>query len=175
MAVELSVEDLIEYTDWERDKWYEFLRARGDALLNVGVGPNGDGRFESVGDVVRLIFSAEKRYIDRLSGRTLTETSFVARDRVEALFQFGAESRKDLKEFITSFPGERWDERLELRLANSTIIATPRKIVVHTLLHEIRHWPQIATLLRLNGIVAEFRDFLFSPVMGGEVRKQMSA
>jgi hypothetical protein len=58
MAVELSVEDLIEYADWERDKWYEFLRARGDALLNVGVGPNGDGRFESVGDVVRLIFGS---------------------------------------------------------------------------------------------------------------------
>jgi hypothetical protein len=29
MALQLTVEDLIEYTDWERGKWREFLRARG--------------------------------------------------------------------------------------------------------------------------------------------------
>jgi hypothetical protein len=41
---------------------------------------------------------------------------------------------------------------------------------MHTLIHEIRHWAQIATLSRLNGFDVEFRDFLFSPVMGGEFR-----
>lgn len=39
------------------------------------------------------------------------------------------------------------------------------KIVIHVLIHEIRHWPQIATLLRVNGIVADVRDFIFSPVV----------
>jgi uncharacterized damage-inducible protein DinB len=43
---------------------------------------------------------------------------------------------------------------------------TPRKIVVHILLHEMRHWAQIATLLRMNGFAGEMHDFLFSPVMG---------
>jgi uncharacterized damage-inducible protein DinB len=157
MSVQLSLEDLIEYTDWERGKWREFLRTRGDGVLKTGVGPHGDGRFQSVGGMVRHIFSAEKRYIDRLSGRELTDTSSVASDKVEALFDFGAQSRAQLK------------------LMNSTIRATPRKIVVHALMHEIRHWPQIATLLRLNGIVAEFRDFLFSPVMSGDVRREVSA
>jgi uncharacterized damage-inducible protein DinB len=174
MAVQLSVEDLIEYTDWERGKWLEFLQAQGDEALKIGVGPNGDDRFQSVGDVVRHIFSAEKRYIDRLSERELTDTSRVASDRVEALFEFGAQSRNQLKEFVASFPTERWDEDVEFKLMNSTIRATPRKLVVHALMHEIRHWPQIATLLRLNGIVAEFRDFLFSPVMSGDIRRERS-
>jgi hypothetical protein len=31
--------------------------------------------------------------------------------------------------------------------------------------HEIRHWAQIATLLRLNGVVHELHDFLACPVM----------
>lgn len=167
MAVQLMLEDLIEYTDWERGKWREFLRAHGDELLKLGVGSHGDGRFESVGDVVRHIFAAEKRYIDRLSGREITDTSGLASDKSEVLFDFGAQSRKQLKEFIASFPAEQWDEALELNLMNRTIRATPRKIVVHVLMHEIRHWPQIATLLRLNGIVGELRDFLFSPVMSG--------
>jgi hypothetical protein len=90
MAIQLSVEDLIEYTDWERGKWREFLRAHGYELLKIGVGPNGDGRFQSIGHLVRHIFSAEARYIDRLSDRELTDTSHVATDKVEALFEFGA-------------------------------------------------------------------------------------
>jgi uncharacterized damage-inducible protein DinB len=175
MAVQLSVEDLIEYTDWERTKWREFLRARGDEVLKIGVGSNGDGRFQSVGDEVRHIFSAETRYIDRLSEREPTDTSRVASDRVEVLFEFGAQSRRQLKEFVATFPAERWDEDMELKLMNSTIRATPRKIVVHVLMHEIRHWPQIATLLRLNGVVAELRDFILSPVVPGKLRRQIPA
>ncbi|MGC2197205.1 MAG: DinB family protein [Terriglobales bacterium] len=46
------------------------------------------------------------------------------------------------------------------------IRATPRKIVTHVLMHEIRHWAQIATLLRLSGFAVEPQDYLFSPVMG---------
>jgi uncharacterized damage-inducible protein DinB len=47
---------------------------------------------------------------------------------------------------------------------------TPRKIIIHTLLHEVRHWAQISTLLRQNGFKIEFHDFLFSPVLGGELK-----
>jgi len=39
-------------------------------------------------------------------------------------------------------------------------------------MHEIRHWAQIATLLRLQGLTDEFHDFLFSPVLGGEYRRE---
>lgn len=175
MAVDLSVDDLVEYTDWERAKWRDFFAAHGEQALKIGVGSHGDGRFQSVGDVVKHIFSAEQRYIDRLSGRAITDTSSIATDRVDTLFDFGAGSRSRLKEFVATFPSERWDEAFELKLMNSAIAATPRKIVVHVLLHEIRHWPQVATILRLNGIVAGFRDFLFSPVMCGSGRKESSA
>jgi uncharacterized damage-inducible protein DinB len=51
----------------------------------------------------------------------------------------------------------------------------PRKIVVHILLHEIRHGAQIATLFRLNSLVDDLHDFLFSPVLGGAVREQTNA
>jgi uncharacterized damage-inducible protein DinB len=80
-----------------------------------------------------------------------------------------------LNQFIAAFPAARWDEVIELKLMNTTLHVTPRKIVVHVLMHEIRHWPQIATILRLNGIVAEFRDFLFSPVMLTEHHRQSPA
>jgi uncharacterized damage-inducible protein DinB len=163
MPPTLSLEDLIDYTDWERAQWHEFLSGCGDHVLSIGVGSNGDGRFQSVGEVIRHIFSAETRYIDRLSGRELTNSSAIPTDSLEALFQFGTQSRRHLREFIAEFPDAQWEKSRELPLMNTTIQTTPRKIVVHVLLHEIRHWPQIATLLRLNGIAAGFRDYIFSP------------
>jgi uncharacterized damage-inducible protein DinB len=54
---------------------------------------------------------------------------------------------------------------------NSFLTATSKKIVVHILLHEIRHRAQIATLFRMHDLKDGFHDFLFSPLMGGELRR----
>jgi uncharacterized damage-inducible protein DinB len=75
---------------------------------------------------------------------------------------------------VRTFPAQDWDAMQEFKLMNSILQATPKKIIVHTLMHEIRHWAQIATMLRLNGYKAEFHDFLFSPVLGGEIRRETS-
>ena len=172
MPVHLSLSDLIDYTDWERQKWHEWLRQQGNEVLKTGVGPHGDGRFGTVGDLVRHIFSAEKRYVERLLGRTLTDASSVPADNLEALFEFGDESRRELKDFVEVFPAENWDVPFEFKLMNSTLTATPKKIIVHVLVHEMRHWAQIATLLRLNGMTGDFHDFLFSAAMGGEPKRE---
>ncbi|HEX7286934.1 MAG TPA: DinB family protein [Candidatus Angelobacter sp.] len=174
MSISVNLGELIEYTDWDRGKWYDLFHQQGNSVLTISVGPHGDGRFQTAGDVVRHIFSAEKRYVERLSNRPLTDTSSVSNSNVDALFLFGRQSREDLKEFVKTFPARHWDAPVEFSLMNSSLKATPRKIVVHTLLHEIRHWAQIGTLLRLNGLKVEFRDILFSPVMGGEFKRQAS-
>jgi len=172
MPVHLNLSDLIDYTDWERQKWHERLRQQGNEVLKTGVGPHGDGRFGTIGELVRHIFSAEKRYVERLLGRALTDTSSVPADNLEALFQFGDESRSELKKLVEEFPAEAWDVPFEFKLMNSVLRVTPKKIIVHVLVHEMRHWAQVATLLRLNGMTGEFHDFLFSPAMGGERERE---
>jgi len=172
MPVHLNLSDLIDYTDWERQKWHERLRQQGDAVLRTSIGPHGDGRFSTVGELMRHIFSAERRYIERLMGRPLTDTSSVPADNLEALFQFGEESRSELRKFVEEFPVEKWDVPFEFKLMNSVLRVTPKKIIVHVLVHEMRHWAQIATLLRLNGMTGEFHDFLFSPAMGSEPKRE---
>jgi uncharacterized damage-inducible protein DinB len=172
MSIGLSLNELMEYTEWERSKWYDSPRHRGDNALAISAGPHGDSRFQSVGDLVKHIFSAEKRYVDRLSNRPLTDPASIPNDNLEGLFQFGGRSRKDLREFVEMSPAEDWDVPREFNILNNFLRATPRKIIVHVLMHEIRHWAQIATMLRLNGLVEEFHDFLFSPVLGGEFRSQ---
>ncbi len=167
MPVQLNVNDLVAYSDWERQLWEAWFQQQGADVLRVSTGPNGDGRFNIVGEVVRHIFSAEKRYVERLSDRSLTDTASIPTDDVDALFRFSRESRNDLREFLATFPDAQWDVPRDFTILKSSLRATPRKIVIHILMHEIRHWAQIATLLRLQGLKGEFHDFLFSPVLGG--------
>ncbi|MCC6861009.1 MAG: DinB family protein [Bryobacterales bacterium] len=175
MPVGLTVQDLIDYTAWQRRKWYDWLRQAGSGILEATAGPHGDGRFNEVGEVLRHIFSAEKRYIDRLAGRPITDTAVIAPGSLQALLDLGDRSRRDLLEFIDAFPAARWDVPIQFQLMNYNVTATPRKIVIHVLMHEIRHWAQLATVLRLQGMKPELHDFLFSPALGGEVTVVQSA
>ena len=172
MPIHLSLDELMDYTDWERQKWHDWLRQRGEQVLKLSAGPHGDGRFQTVGDLIKHIFSAETRYVDRLSNRPLTDTASVPTDDVEALFQFGQQSRKGLRELVETLPAQEWEVPNDFTILKYFLRATPRKIVVHVLMHEIRHWAQIGTVLRLNGFPCDFQDFLFSPVMGGEFRRE---
>jgi uncharacterized damage-inducible protein DinB len=163
MSLQLSVPDLVAYSDWERQLWEAWFGQHGADALRVSTGPNGDGRFKVVGEVVRHIFSAEKRYVERLKGLPLTDTTSIPTDDVAALFRFSRESRNDLRQLLATFPDEAWDVPRDFTILKYSIRATPRKIVIHTLVHEIRHWAQIATLLRLQGLKGEAHDFLMSP------------
>jgi uncharacterized damage-inducible protein DinB len=166
MDIHLTLKDLMEYTEWDRKNWRAWFPQQGERALSLSCGPHGDGRLGTVGEIVRHIFSAEMRYVQRLSGRPLTDTSSLPTTDSEALFQFGEQGRKELREFAESYPAEEWDKLQDLQIGPYSMKATPRKIVIHILMHEIRHWAQIATLLRMEGLKGEFHDFLFSPVLG---------
>src|SRR5260370_23391327 len=66
MSTSLSLSELIEYTDWERGKLHDWFRQRGDSGLATRAGPHGDGRFQTVADLVRHMVSGETRYVDTL-------------------------------------------------------------------------------------------------------------
>ena len=161
---ELKVDELLEFTAWERSEWRSFLLKHGTPALELAAGPHGDGRFQTVGDLIRHIFGAEIRYVERLTDRSLTDAASIP-DDVEALFAFGLRTRKELTGLLAGFPDGLWNTPRDFKILEHNIRATPKKIVMHVLLHEIRHWAQIATLLRLNGLVPPFHDFLFSPVL----------
>jgi uncharacterized damage-inducible protein DinB len=168
----LNVDTFLDYTQWEREKWQGWFHQHGADVLNISAGLHGDGRFQTIGEVVRHIFSAEKRYFERLTGRALTDTTSIPTDNVESLFEFGKQCRHDLQQYIETFPSQDWDIAQEYSFMNMTMKLSPRKIILQVLTHEIRHWAQIATLLRLQGLKGDSHDFLFSPVLGDEIRKQ---
>jgi uncharacterized damage-inducible protein DinB len=161
----VNYDHLLEYTEWQRESWHAWFTHAGTGALLISVGPHGDGRFASIGEVVRHVFSAEKKYVDHLEGRPLTDAAMISAEDIDALFAFGRHSRAALRSYIATLPVDELDILREHTIVEKTLRLTPRKILAHVVLHEIRHWAQIATLLRLQGMNVEFHDFLKSPVM----------
>ena len=163
MSPALDLHDLLSYTTWQRGLWQAWFEKQGPAALAVTTGPHGDGRFPRIGGLIRHIFSAELRYAERITRVPLTDTASVSTDDATALFQFGAMSRARFVHLIGTLPAAQWDVPLDFPLLNSTVRASPRKIVLHVLTHEIRHWAQVATLLRLQGQTGDRQDLSSVP------------
>ncbi len=164
MAFKFELAHLLDYTDWERAQWSAWFREHGPAALAVDLGPNSDGPVKTIGELVRHIFSAEKRYVDRIQGAPLTDAGAVPADDVGALFAFGQQGRESLRTLLATFPTERWDVPQQVQIGKHSRSVTPRKLIAQAVTHEIRHWAQVATFLRMSGRKPGPRDFLVSPV-----------
>src|SRR6267378_573797 len=136
MAFTFELAHLLDYTEWERAQWHAWFHEQGPAALAVDLGPNSDGRVNTIGELVRHIFSAEQRYVARIQGAPLT-----------------------------AFPPERWVVPQQIQIGKHSRAVTPRKLIVQAVTHEIRHWAQVATFLRMSGRKPGPRDFLVSPVL----------
>jgi len=155
---------LLDYTEWDRAQWEAWFRSAGTDVLLMNLGANGDGRFATVGELVRHIFSAEQRYVDRIQDLPITDTSTVPADDVDRLFDFGRQSRQRLRHLVETFPGERWEVVRDVEIASQVRRITPKTMLVQSVTHEIRHWAQLATLLRIAGRPTGIHDFLLSGV-----------
>ena len=163
----MSFDDLFEYTEWQRARWRGWFRERPEALT-LSTGDHNDSRLTTVGDVVKHIFGVELRYVQRLSGEPLSDLATVAADEVETLFAKGEETRQRIKELLHAMPAEQWDIPHRFTVMQYQVTATPKKIVAHTLMHEVRHWAQLATICRMSGHRPNADDLLASPLWGGE-------
>ena len=164
MSFAFDLSDLLAYTEWDRAQWESWFKGQDRAVLAVGLGPNGDGRVNTVGELVRHIFAAELRYTERIRGTALTDPSALAADDVDVLFALGRRSRAALRTLVVELPEARWDVPQEIQIGPNKRSVTPRTMVVQAVTHELRHWAQMATYLRMAGHKTGAHDFLVSGI-----------
>jgi len=159
MSFAADIDFLLEYTEWDRRLWAAYCHAQGPDVFAVDLGANADGRIKTIGELVRHIFAAEQRYVQRIKGEPLTDGAEVATDSVEALFDFGRQSRQNMRYLVLTLPEEALDKPQEIQLGPNKRMVTPKTMIVQAVTHEIRHWAQLATLLRINGRKTGPHDF----------------
>jgi uncharacterized damage-inducible protein DinB len=169
MAIAFTLEDLLAYSDWEREEWRRWFRENGPDALSVDLGPNNSGRIRNVGELVRHIFSAERRYVERCLQLPLTDMSSIAADDVEALFAFGIESRRALRDLLASFPDSEWEAPREMSFGTHSRMVTARKMILQAVTHELRHWAHVAAFVRQAGYKPGFHDLIASPLFDAPI------
>jgi uncharacterized damage-inducible protein DinB len=158
----LSFETLLEHTSTEQHRWHDwFLEHPGAWPV-----PFATGRMATIGGVVMHIFAVELRYSQRLLDQEVTDWEDFRQTSVEAVFEVGDNARAQLVQFLTTAPEAELDRMLTFQTLSAGLIsATKHKIASNLFLHGIRHWGQVATVLRQNGFADQWgHDLLLSSV-----------
>ena len=158
----LRYETLLELTSTEHHRWHEWLVEHPTAW----VVPFATERMATIGELVRHIFVVELRYAQRLLDQEVTPWDGFGQTSVEAVFELGDHARSQLVHFLTSAPESELDRLLTFQtLTAGKVTASKHKIASNIFLHGIRHWGQVATVLRQHGFADQWaHDMLLSNI-----------
>ena len=144
----LTFDELLRYTGGEREKWRSWLFRHPEGM-EVVVQPGG--RLPTVGKVIDHIFLVERRHLQRLLREPLSATTGLTGNNAPPLFDYGASVRRELEQFVDDLDPDVADEVRTFEVREQQWPMTSRKLLFHILVHEIRHWAQIALAVRLAG------------------------
>lgn len=159
MALDLSYHELLQYTNDEREKWRRWLQLHPEAI-DAALQP-GSG-LATVGKLIDHVFLVERRHLQQLTGDRLSESTGLTGNNAPPLFDYGASVRRELEQLAREIEDEDTGEASPGASPRQAPPMSPRKILFHILIHEIRHWAQIALAVRLAGFTPPGDHDLFS-------------
>jgi uncharacterized damage-inducible protein DinB len=147
--MQLAFDELVRYTNEEREKWRTWFVTQPDAM-EIEVQPGG--RHATVGALIDHVFLVERRHLQRLRSVPVDTKTGLSGRHSPPLFDYGASVRRELEQFTSELDDEAADELVRITLQSGEFSLTPRKLLFHCLLHETRHWAQIALAVRRAGL-----------------------
>ena len=145
----LSYDELLRYTLEERDKWRRFFASHPEAL-ETPLHPAG--RFATIGKLIDHIFLVERRHLQRLRGEPLADHTGLTGNNAQPLFDYGASVRRELEQYVAELDEDVAAQTRTFEVRSQQWAMSARKLLFHILMHEIRHWAQIALAVRLAGL-----------------------
>ncbi len=164
-SVGVSFADLLHYDESEAMRWRAWLEAESPELLDVPFG-NPAKRMGTVREMIWHIFITEWVYACVLNGESYDGWDQFGRESVAELFAIGDRARAGLGNYLANATGADMTRSLTLSAAGFTISGSARKFLTHTFVHSLRHWAQLATVLRQHGHETGWpHDFVLSDAM----------
>lgn len=144
----LSAEEILHWNDTTARQWHALFDLHPEALAIAC-----DIReCATVADLLQHIVAAELRYAERLSNEPITDYADIPNTHPAAIFATHDRALAKLRVLLADNSYD-WEREVDFVTRSAgTIIATRRTILFHALLHSIRHYAQLATLLRHQGI-----------------------
>lgn len=143
----LTADEMLAWLDATSAKWRALIEEHPE-ILAMPCDVMGCG---TVGQLLQHIVAVELRYADQLSGRPPTEYAAIAFDSAAAIYATHERAVTMYRELLAS--GVDWDGNFEFVTRSlGPMRATRKTVLFHALLHAIRHYAQLATLVRQHGI-----------------------
>jgi uncharacterized damage-inducible protein DinB len=143
----LTASELIAWLETTSNGWRQLLTANPE-LFTASCDIMG---VESVDQLVQHIVAVELRYAERLSDLPATDYANIPFDSVESLYAIHDRAIAVYKELLAS--GIDWNAHIEFTTrAMGPARSTRKTVLFHAILHGIRHYAQLATLARKQGI-----------------------
>ena len=144
----MTFEEFLRYSMEERDKWRRFFAAHPEAMEH----PMPSARFGTIGRLIDHIFLVERRHLQRLRGEALTDRTGLTGNNAPPLFDYGASVRRELEQYAADIDEEEADQLRTFEVRDQHWSMSARKLLFHILVHETRHWAQIALAVRSAGL-----------------------
>ncbi len=159
----ISLQELLAENEASTTKWKPWF-AENSTALDVPCDIYNSG---TVRGMLKHIFAVELRHSQRLRGEEVIAYDAIQIGSLDDLFSVHAEAVQKLHKFLSKADDTSLQEIITLQTVSAgTLHASRRKLFVHVLLHSMRHWAQLTTLLREKGFKTDWpKDFLFSNAM----------
>lgn len=153
----LTAEEILTWNDKTATGWRQLL-AEHPELLTQSCDIAGT---KTVAELLQHIVAAQLRYAERLAGLPISEYDNIPFDSVESIFATHDRAIRIFRQIFTS--EVNWDEPMDFTTRSRGTIHSDRKtILFHALLHGIRHYAQLASLVRQCGVAPKWpMDYLF--------------
>ncbi len=114
----------------------------------------------TVGGLLQHIVAVEVRYAEQLGGQPPTEYAAIPFDTAAAIYETHERAAGMLRALLAS--DVDWEERVEFQTRSMGKVTAKRKTVLfHAMLHAVRHYAQLATLVRQHGVKPDWQmDYL---------------
>jgi len=152
----LTANEIITWVEKTSTGWRNLLAAHPE-LLAV---PCDVNNVQSVAQLLQHIVAVELRFAERLSDLPATDYANIAYDSVEKIYATHDHAFSLIHKLLSS--NMDWDQPIEFSTrVMGPARSTPKTILFHLLLHSIRHYAQLATLARQQGIKPDWgMDYL---------------
>jgi uncharacterized damage-inducible protein DinB len=152
----LGAEDLIAWNDRTAREWRKLLTDHPEVLVL----PCDIAGAKTVAQLLQHIVAVELRYAQQLAGQPMSEYADIPFDSAEALYATHDRAVAQFRDLLAQ-PVD-WDAKLDFVTRTLGPARSTRKaILFHSQLHSIRHYAQLATLVRQHGIQQKWRlDYL---------------
>ena len=154
----IDAEELLRWNDASAAHWRDLLRSHPELLkLPSDVRDSGD-----VAHFVQHIVAVELRDAERLAGEPESPYEAVQSGSSDELFATHDRARTKVQALLAEDSYD-WSTEIEFQtMTMGRLRARRGDVLVHLLMHSIRHYAQLATLVRAAGVKPGWpMDFLF--------------